>query len=391
MNRTRVLHVHSGNLYGGVETMMLTLARESLRVATPVATSAGGIGPSPNRFVHEFALAFDSRIASELRASGAVVQQLGEVRARHPLSVLRARRRLAKLLAADGWRAVICHMPWAHALFAPTVRRAGRPLVFWMHTTARGHWTERLAARTPPDLAICNSLFTGVKLPQIFPHRAAEIVYCPVDISAPRLSSAGRLALRGELATPPDAIVIVQVGRMESLKGHATLLHALARLRDRNWLCWQVGAGQRPHERVYQDGLMRLAHELEIAHRIKFLGHRSDVANLLDAADIYCQPNLEPDAFGISFIEALGAGLPVVTTALGGALEIVDQSCGALVRPNDPAALADALARLLDDPGKRRRLGEAGPVRARELCDPATVLRRLDDLIERLPRETSSI
>jgi glycosyltransferase involved in cell wall biosynthesis len=208
-----------------------------------------------------------------------------------------------------------------------------------------------------------------------------------VDISAPRLSSEERLALRGELATPHDAVVIVQVGRMESLKGHTTLLHALARLRDRNWLCWQVGAAQRPREQAYLDGLMRLACELEIADRVKFLGHRSDVAHLLDAADIYCQPNLEPDAFGISFIEALGAQLPVVTTALGGALEIVDQSCGALVKPNDPAALADALARLVDNPDERRRLGAAGLARGRELCDPPAALRRLDNLIERLHQE----
>ena len=209
-----------------------------------------------------------------------------------------------------------------------------------------------------------------------------------MDISAPRLSTAERLALRGEFAAPPDAVVIVQVGRMESLKGHTTLLHALARLRDRNWLCWQIGAAQRPHEQAYLDGLARLAQELEIADREKFLGHRSDVAHLLDAADIYCQPNLEPDAFDISFIEALGVHLPVVTTAMGGALEIVDGSCGALVKPNDPAALADALARLIDDAEERRRLGAAGPARARELCDPAAALRRLDDIIERLHQET---
>jgi len=384
MSRMRVLHVHSGNLYGGVETMMLTLARESARAASMLPNNPG----SSASHLHEFALAFDARIASELRASSATVHRLGAVRVRNPMSVLRARRRLADLLAANRYRAVICHMPWAYALFAQTVRRAHLPLVFWMHTAPSRHWTERWAAmRKPPDLAICNSLFTGAKLPQIFPHRAAEIVYCPVDISAPRLSPAERLALRGELATPPDAIVIVQVGRMESLKGHTTLLHALARLRDRNWLCWQVGAAQRPYEQAYLDGLMRLARELEIADRVKFLGHRSDVAHLLDAADIYCQPNLEPDAFGISFIEALGAQLPVVTTALGGALEIVDQSCGALVKPNDPAALADALARLVDDAEECRRLGAAGPARALELCDPAAALRRLDDFIERLHQE----
>jgi glycosyltransferase involved in cell wall biosynthesis len=382
MSRMRVLHVHSGNLYGGVETMMLTLARAS---ASTSARACGGANPA---CAHEFALAFDNRIASELRGSGAIVHHLGNVRARRPLSVWRARRRLADLLVAGRYRAVICHMPWAYAIFARTVRRARLPLVFWMHTAPQGHWTERLAARTPPDLALCNSLFIGSKLPRIFPHRAGEIVYCPVDISTPRLTTGERLAVREEFATPPDAIVIVQVGRMESLKGHSILLHALARLRDRNWVCWQVGAAQRPHEQAYLDGLIRLARELDISDRVKFLGHRSDVAHLLDAADIYCQPNLEPDAFGISFIEALGAGLPVVTTALGGALEIVDARCGVLVKPNDAAALADALALLIDDDDDRHRLGAAGPARARELCDPDVAVRRLDKLFERLHQET---
>src|SRR5277367_1947843 len=99
----RLLHVHSGNLYGGVETMMLTLARESA-------------GRSP--LIHEFALAFEGQIASELRSTGVPVHRLGEVRARNPLSVIRARRRLGKLLRAERYRAVICHMPWAHAIFA---------------------------------------------------------------------------------------------------------------------------------------------------------------------------------------------------------------------------------------------------------------------------------
>ncbi len=78
--RLRFQHVHSGNLYGGVETMMVTLVRESAGVSL---------------IEHEFALAFDSRIASELHAIDAPVYQLGEVRARNPLSVFRARRRLA--------------------------------------------------------------------------------------------------------------------------------------------------------------------------------------------------------------------------------------------------------------------------------------------------------
>ena len=366
----RLLHVHSGNLYGGVETMMLTLARES----------AGA-----SAMTHEFALAFDAQIADELRASAVPVHRLGEVRARNPISVIRARWRLAKLLRGERYRAVICHMPWAHAIFGGVVRRARAPLVFWMHGASRGrHWTEWWARLTPPGLAICNSRFTASMLPNIFPRTSAHVLYCPLAVPVSHPTTAQNLALRDELGTARDAVVVVQVGRMESLKGHASLLHALARLRDRNWVCWQVGGAQRPQEQTYVDGLRSLAAELDLGDRVKFLGRRSDVARILEAADIYCQPNSEPDAFGLSFIEALGAQLPIVTTALGGALEIVDESCGILVAPNDAVALAAALARLIDDADMRHRLGGSGPSRAKTLCDPVARIQQLAVAIEGL-------
>jgi glycosyltransferase involved in cell wall biosynthesis len=65
------------------------------------------------------------------------------------------------------------------------------------------------------------------------------------------------------------------------------------------------------------------------------------------------------------------AGLPVVTSGCGGALEIVDRSCGVLVPPGDLDALAGALRALIRDPERRRALGAGGPGRARALCDPA--------------------
>ncbi len=83
-------------------------------------------------------------------------------------------------------------------------------------------------------------------------------------------------------------------------------------------------------------------------------------------------------------MEALSAGLPVVTSGIGGALEIVDESCGALVRAGDAGALAGALERLIRDGEERGRLGRAGRVRAAQLCDPATQTRRIADLMESL-------
>src|SRR4029077_2024641 len=111
----------------------------------------------------------------------------------------------------------------------------------------------------------------------------------------------------------------------------------------------------------YLEALRAEAAALGIAPRVNFLGQRGDVARLLAAADIHCQPNTGPEPFGITFIEALYAGLRVVTSAIGGALEIVDDSCGILVEPNDPAALAAVLGRLIEDRGLAALLGGAGP------------------------------
>jgi glycosyltransferase involved in cell wall biosynthesis len=152
----------------------------------------------------------------------------------------------------------------------------------------------------------------------------------------------------------------------------------LAALRDLpDWVCWQVGGAQRPVDTAYVDSLQALASRLRLDDRVRFVGERTDVPRLLAAADIHCQPNTSPEPFGIAFIEALAAGLPVVTSAIGGAIEIVDDSCGRLVPANDPIALSAALRDLAADPAERARLGEAGRVRAHQLCNPTGQIKRL--------------
>ena len=366
----RVLHVHSGNLYGGVETLLVTLAR------------LAGLCPA---LESEFALSYNGRLAAELRESGAQVHQLGEVRARYPLAVWRARRRLGQLLCERRFDAAVCHMAWAQAIFGATVSAAKIPLVFWMHDAAGGrHWLERWARRTPPDLTVCNSRFTAATLPRLYPDSPYELVHCPVAPGQPPLTEAERAALRRQLDTPPDAVVIVQASRLEPWKGQMLHLEALAHLRDLpGWFCWIAGGAQRPHEAVFLDQLRAAADRFGIAGHLRFLGDRSDVARVLAAADICCQPNLGPEPFGIAFVEALGAGLPAVSTAIGGATEIIDETCGILVPSNDQQALATALRRLIESPAERARLGAAGPRRARTLCDPATQMGRLVQVLER--------
>jgi glycosyltransferase involved in cell wall biosynthesis len=363
-----ILHVHSGNLFGGVETTLLAQARHK---------------DSEVDMQMSFALCFPGRFSSELRQNLAPVYGLGECRVRSPLSVRRVRQRLKDLLQEHRFDAAIVHSCWSQAIFGRTIKDAGLPLVFWLHDAARGHhWLERWAKRTTPDVVLCNSRFTAKTLPNLYPKTPSHVVCPPHSQEVAHLSESGRLAIRSELGTPADAVVIVQVGRMERWKGHRLLFQALSQLKHLpHWVCWQVGGAQRQREAGYLDTLKEMTRTLGIADRVHFLGQRSDVKSLLAAADIYCQPNTGPEPFGLTFIEALFAKLPIVTTAIGAATEIVDSSCGVLVPPNDAGSLALQLACLIESPAARNSLSEFGPSRAHRISDLSTQSRLIYQIL----------
>jgi glycosyltransferase involved in cell wall biosynthesis len=370
---TRVLHIHSGNLYGGVETLLATLARYS--------------DAAPN-MEQRFALCFEGRLSRELEAAGAKIHWLGETRTRQPWTVWRARRRLAQLIAEQRVGAVVCHMVWPQALFGATVKRSGAALILWLHNDLDGkHWLERWARRTRPDAAIANSQFTARTLPRLYADLTPHIFHYPVADTAVKLSESERQAIRAECQTPENARVIIQVSRLEEWKGQRFHLQALGRLRDvPDWQAWFAGGAQRPHEARYLAELQQLAVTLGIAERVRWLGQRPDVPRLLAAADIFCQPNTGPEPFGIVFVEALYAGLPVVATAMGGALEIVDETCGILTPADDADALARALQSLLEIPECRRQYAAPAQSRARAMCEPKTQLARLAVTVNEVKR-----
>lgn len=364
----RVLHITSGNMYGGVETFLATLARES--AAAPEMES-------------EFAVCFEGRCSEELARLGHVPHRLGSVRLSRPHTLLRARRALAALLRRDRYDVVACHQPWTYVVFGAVARRAGRPIALWVHMAGEGrHWLERLARRVRPDVAICNSQFSAAQLSRWLTDAHVEQVYYPVSAPAHPVAERDRSATRRTLDTPESSIVIAQVSRLEPWKGQHVLLEALTHLRAvPGWTCWIVGGAQRPEEVTYRDHLEAIARDGGIADRVRFLGQRRDVPTLLAAADLFCQPNTAPEPFGLSLVEALQAGLPVVTSGVGGACEIVDASCGLLTSPGDASGLADALKRLVIDRELRARLGDAARRRPSVLCDASRQMRRIHQVL----------
>jgi len=356
----RVLHLCAGNLYGGVE-----------RIVAECAASRSLAADMEPRF----AVCFDGRLAAELDGSGAPCDRLGPARLRAPWSVARARGALSRLIERDRPQVLVGHSAWAYALGAPVARRAGIAPVLWLHDRLSGRTlVERWAHRHAPNLVICNSRFTEGSVPRLFPDARAAVVYAPVAAGCSAVEDRSRL--RQALGVADDRPVVLIASRFEAWKGHRELLAALAGI-EAPWELWIAGRPQRRGEEAYVRRLREQADAVGPGRRVRFLGERTDVAALMRAADIHCQPNNQPEPFGLAFVEALYAGLPVVTTGIGGPLEIVTPACGILVPPGAPSALRAALVRLMEDPGERRRLGAAGPARAAMLCDPGSQLQAL--------------
>jgi glycosyltransferase involved in cell wall biosynthesis len=354
-------------MYGGVESFLTTLAREAQSV--PDMDS-------------EFAVCWTGRFSEELGRLGSTPHVLGHVRLSRPHTMIRARRVLVDLLRRERFDVIVCHQPWSCVVFGSVVKNAGFPLVLWVHMAGEGrHWLERLARRTNPDLAICNSRFTAIAASKWLPHAQIEHVYCPVS-QDPGDARGSRAQIRSVFGVYGDDMVIVQVSRLEAWKGQRVLISALSELRDLvGWTCWIVGGPQRDEETAYLNDLKTLVHRGGLDNRVRFLGERADVPAVLRAADVFCQPNTSPEPFGLSLVEALLAGLPVVTSGIGGACEIVDETCGLLTPPGDVSALADALRRLIVEPAITRRLSAAAPARPKAICDSSQQMRRIQEVL----------
>ena len=150
---------------------------------------------------------------------------------------------------------------------------------------------------------------------------------------------------------------IVTVGRLQEPKDPLSLVRALAKLRGRPFHALIVGEG--PGRPAVEAELRRLG----LAATVELAGEREDVAEILAASQVFVLSS-RSEAAPVSVLEAMAAGLPVVASRVGGLPElVVEGETGLLVEPGDPEELAAALARLLDDPALRERLGSAGRAR----------------------------
>ena len=205
------------------------------------------------------------------------------------------------------------------------------------------------------DTVITTSRYAAERLGKLYGPlgKPIAIVPEPVDLERWKAALAGAPEDRGAIAT------ILCVAHLYPRKDVATLLEATARMR------------QPARVRIAGDGpeQARLAEAIErlnLERRVALLGHLPFAALAAEyrSADVFCVPSRQ-EGFGIVFVEAMAAGLPVAAARAGAVPEVVaDGETGLLVAPGDAGQLAQVLDRLVADAALRRRLGEAGRQRA---------------------------
>jgi len=251
--------------------------------------------------------------------------------------------------------------------------------------SVRGRWLERRILRRF-DRIIAVSEASRRLLVEHFaaPPDRTVAIYNGVD-SEDFPTDVDVVAKRRELGVPDGARLVAVIGRLSPEKGQATFLQAFALLRD------QLRRQERlpVHGLLVGDGpddaaLRQLAASLDLKSNVTFTGYRTDVPELLAAVDLCVAPSVY-DAFNLAIAEAMGMGRPVIGTRVEGIPEVIEDGVtGRLVPPEEPAAMAAAMAELLADPARCQAMGQAGIRRVGEHFTFRRTLERTVALYETL-------
>jgi glycosyltransferase involved in cell wall biosynthesis len=345
--RIRVLWLTKGLGPGGTERLLVEHAAAGDRDA----------------FEYEAAylLPWKHHLVPELAARGVPAHCFG-VRAEADVRWL---TRLDHLIHRGRFDIVHCHSPSVAAAARPVAKarsRARRPAFVY---TEHNRWPSykrvtRVANRVTyrmNDAIIAVSDDVRASVAPALRSRV-EVVLHGIDLDRVRGTSSERDAVRAEFGLAPRELLAVTVANLRAQKNYPGLLEAARLVVDREVPLCFVAAGQGPLETEVRDEHAALA----LGDQFRLLGYRDDTTRLIAAADLFVLAS-HHEGLPVSVMEALALGVPVVAPAVGGLQEAVtDGESGVLVRPDDPAALADAITDVATDAELRAKLG-AGAVR----------------------------
>lgn len=231
-------------------------------------------------------------------------------------------------------------------LAGPAARRAGVPVLWWVHA-----WPTSLRPLLRPLSRLADEVIASSAPLLAAVSSTGEVVTPPVDLPDPRTPRRGRP-------------VIVSIARIHPQKGIDVLVEASGRLRERGLEHTVVVAGSGRGDQTEHD-LRALITRRGLDGTFTLAGDVADVSDVLARGTVYVQSSRTAEGFGMAALEAMACGLPVVVSDVGGLRELVGDA-GVRVPPDDPGALANAIETLVRKAPLRTELGQAARGRAAE-------------------------
>ena len=359
VRQPRVLFLNHTAILGGAELQLLALAKHFRESCSVVLLANGPLNDklreagvrvrvNPIRWALEGVYGGKPGLVSPRAALEILRSAVAVSRIARRCDFIYANSRKALIVAAIARR--LAHRPvlWAHqdlihsASFSPAVIRQ-----------------MIVVARFGADRTIACSHASAFELIRRgVPEDSVFVVHHGIEANDFREAAAIDVRREFDFDSGPVAGLF---GRVTRWKGQHIAIELLSRIPELQLL---IAGGEEEPE--YAESLRRRASELGVCGRVRFLGHRDDVAELMCGVDTILHTSIAPEPFGRVIVEGMLACRPVIATAAGGVPEIIeDRATGILVPPGDVEALEAAVLAVLKDPGRARAIATAGHARAR--------------------------
>lgn len=337
---------HHSSIVGGGENSLLTLIEGLRRTSWSPTLVLPECGPLSDLAVEAGASVLEAPMPTLRRPGPSVLAALRSIR-------LQMRAGRPDIVHANGTRAMFYGGLGARAASCPSI------------------WHLRIVDRDPRfdpllvRLASASIAVSEAARARLDPwpdaQRRCRVIPNGIDLTT-FVASTPRAETRASLGMRPDSTAVVSVSRLVDFKRLDLLLEAVARLRPLNPDLECVIVGEGPEEAALRERAARA----DLDGAVMFTGHRENVADILSACDLFVLTS-PVESFGRAVIEAMAMERAVVAPRSGGPAEVVvDGETGVLVAPGAARALADTIARLLNEPQLRARMGAAGRRRAVE-------------------------
>lgn len=300
-----------------------------------------------------------------LKDMGIILHQIDFDRSPLGKRNLNAYRQLRKLMNQTRFDLIHCHTPTAAVLIRLAAQKTRKKGTVVMYTCHGFHFHKFASKKNwllyyPVEKVLsgfCDYLVTINKedyaMAKTF--QTKQVRYIPgvgVDIENIKNTTVNKTEIKQGLGIPSDSIMILSVGELIERKNHEVIIRALAQMNNQN--IYYVICGKGP----LKEYLINLAKESGVSEKVLFLGFRTDVAKLCHVADISAFPS-RIEGLGLAGIEAMAAGIPVVSSNVHGIVDyVIDGETGYTCAPDDIKGFAKNLEKLADDAVLREKMKE---------------------------------